>query len=377
MEKIRVGVVGCGAISGQYFKHAKSFPVLDIVCCADLIPDVAKSRATEYGISKACSVEDLLKDDSIQIILNLTVPKAHVTVALAAIAAGKHTYAEKPLGVTRDDGRRVIQAAKEKKLLVGCAPDTFLGAGIQTARKVIDSGAIGRPTAFTAFMMSPGVEHWHPNPEFYYEAGGGPMLDMGPYYLSALLNLLGPVKRISGLASIAIPSRTITHKNRETGVPGPKFGKKITVETPDHICGVMEFANGCVGTIITSFATRFAGYDGKQPITIYGTEGTLRVPDPNGFDGPVHIRKNDDEDFSEVPHTFVKGYGRAVGLADMAYAIQSGRAHRASGEQALAVLDLMQGFLDSSASGEAYEPQVPYSRPAPMPAELPFGQLDK
>jgi predicted dehydrogenase len=309
-------------------------------------------------------------------VLNLTVPKAHVPIGMRAIEAGKHTYAEKPLGVDREEGRKFVEAAKKKTLRVGCAPDTFLGAGIQTARKLIDDGAIGRPVAFTAFMMGAGHESWHPNPEFYYEVGGGPMFDMGPYYLTALLNLLGPVKRITGAASIAIPERTITHRNRDTGAPGPKFGKKIHVETPDHICGTMEFASGAVGTIITSFATRFAPYDGKQPITIFGTEGTLRVPDPNGFDGPVAIRKNDDKDWTEVPHEFVKGYGRSVGLADMAYALRCGRPHRASAEQAFAVLDLMQAFLDSSKSGRAVEPSTSYQRPKPMPAELPFGTLD-
>ena len=254
--------------------------------------------------------------------------------------------------------------------------DTFLGAGIQTARKLIDDGAIGKPVAFTAFMMCPGHESWHPSPEFYYEVGGGPMFDMGPYYLTALLNLLGPVKRISGAASIAIPERTITHKNRETGEPGPKFGKKIKVETPDHICGTMEFETA--PSARSSRASRRAspGTTANSPITIFGTEGTLRVPDPNGFDGPVHVRKNDDADWTEVPHAFVKGYGRSVGLADMAYAIRSGRPHRASGEQAFAVLDLMQGFLDSSQQGRVLQPQSAYVRPAPMRADLPFGTLD-
>jgi predicted dehydrogenase len=202
------------------------------------------------------------------------------------------------------------------------------------------------------------------------------MFDMGPYYLTALLNLLGPVRRITAAASVAIPNRTITHRNRETGAPGPKFGQKIAVRTPDHVCGTMEFQNGVVGTIITSFATRFPQYDGKQPITIFGTDGTMRVPDPNQFDGPVHIRKNDDPDWQEVPHDFVTGYGRAVGLADMAHAIRSKRKMRASGEQAFAVLDLMQGFLDSARSGKAFKPTTKYARPAPMPTGGGFGMLD-
>jgi predicted dehydrogenase len=375
-DRVRVGLIGCGAISGAYLQHARSFPILDIVACADIDPAAAQRKAIDFGVPKACSVDELLDDDSIEIVLNLTIPKAHAPIALAAIRAGKHTYAEKPLGISRAEGRKLLDAAKKNKVRVGCAPDTFLGAGIQTARKLIDDGAIGRPVAFTAFMMCPGHESWHPNPEFYYLPGGGPMFDMGPYYLTALLNLLGPVRRITAAASVAIPKRTITHRNRETGAPGPKFGQKIAVRTPDHVCGTMEFQNGVVGTIITSFATRFPQHDGKQPITIYGDEGTMRVPDPNQFDGPVHIRKNDDPDWLEAPHDFVTGYGRAVGLADMAHAIRSKRKMRASGEQAFAVLDLMQGFLDSARSGKAFKPTTKYARPAPMPTGGGFGMLD-
>jgi len=367
-EKVRIGLIGCGAISGAYLKHAKSFPILEIAACADMDIEAAKRKAEEFGVPKVCSVGKLLKDDSIEIVLNLTVPKAHAPIAIKAIKAGKHTFCEKPLGINRKEGKRVIDAAMSRNVRVGCAPDTVLGAGIQTARKLIDDGAIGKPVAFTAFMMCPGHESWHPNPSFYYDVGGGPMFDMGPYYLTALLNLLGRVKRISGAASIAIPERTITSQ--------PKFGEKIAVQTPDHICGTMEFENGAVGTIITSFATRFPSYDGKQPITIYGTEGTMRVPDPNHFDGPVHVRKNNDADWTEVPHAFVTGYGRAVGLADMAFAIRSGRPMRAAGEQGFAVLDLMQGFLDSAAKGRVYHPQSIYDRPAPMQRELSFGVLD-
>jgi predicted dehydrogenase len=368
MEKVRVGVIGCGAISGAYLGMAKNFPNVQMVAASDMDMSKARAAAEKYGIARACTVDELLADRSIEIVLNLTVPKAHVPVALAAIAAGKHTYCEKPLGIDREEGKKLLDAAKRANLSVGCAPDTFMGAGIQTARKLIDDGAIGRPVAFTAFMMCPGHESWHPSPEFYYEAGGGPMFDMGPYYLTALLNLLGPAKRLTGAASIAIPERTIGSE--------PKRGKKVTVETPDHIVGTIEFANGALGTIIQSFATYFATYDGKQPITIYGTEGTMRVPDPNGFDGPVHVRRKSDKDWVEMPHQFVAGYGRSVGLADMAQAVRSGREARASGEQAFAVLDLMQGFLDSARDGRAITPVSTYQRPAPMPAHLPFGQLD-
>lgn len=368
MERVRVGVIGCGAISGAYLGMARNFPLVEIAACADINLDAARAKAAEFGIARACSVDELLADASIEIVLNLTVPKAHVPISMEALRSGKHVYCEKPLGVNRDEGKRLVDAARQAGKRVGCAPDTFMGAGIQTARKLVDSGAIGRPVAFTAFMMCPGHEHWHPSPEFYYQAGGGPMFDMGPYYLTALLNLLGPVKRLNGFASIAIPQRTITSK--------PKFGKVMHVETPDHICGTLEFANGVVGSIVTSFATRFAPYDGKQPITVFATEGTMKVPDPNGFDGPVHVRRNDEPEFREVPHVFVKGYGRSVGLADMAAAIRTGRPHRASMEMSFAVLDLMQGFLDSSISGHAVTPVSSFQRPAVMPAHLPFGNLN-
>jgi predicted dehydrogenase len=364
-----MGVIGCGAISGAYLGMAKKFPVVEAAACADIDLSRAKAKAKEFGVPRACSVEELLADPSIELVLNLTVPKAHVPVALAALEAGKHTYSEKPLGINREEGLRVIETAKAKGLKVGCAPDTFMGAGIQTARRVIEEGRIGRPVAFTAFMMGRGHESWHPSPEFYYEVGGGPMFDMGPYYLTALLQLLGPVKRLTGAASIAIPQRTITSE--------PKRGKTINVETPDHICGTMEFASGCTGVIIQSFATHHPQYDGRQPITIYGTEGTLKVPDPNTFDGPVSVALGGEKAFRDVPPMFHTGYGRSIGAADMAYAIRSGRAFRANGDQAMLVLDLMAGFLDSARSGMAHVPAISYEKPAPMRADLPFGILEE
>ena len=366
-ERVRVGVIGCGSVSGQYLHAARAFPLLQIAGVADLNADAARARAAEFGVPRACTVDDLLSDQSIELVLNLTVPRAHGPVAIAALEAGKHTYCEKPLAVSREEGRRVLELAARKRLRVGCAPDTFMGSGIQAARQLIDDGAIGRPVAFTAFMMCRGHESWHPSPEFYYEPGGGPMFDMGPYYLTALLNFFGPIKRITGATSIAIPQRTIASQ--------PKAGKRIDVRTPDHVCGTIEFENGVVGTIITSFATWHPTYDPRQPITVYGTEGTLKVPDPNQFDGPVHIRLANDADWHEAPHTFAEGYGRSVGLADMAQAIRADRPIRASGETGLAVLDAMQGFFDSAATGRAHEPQVKFERPPAMPSGLPFGVL--
>lgn len=369
MPPLNVGVIGCGAISNQYLTNAAHYPSIKIAALADLDLDRARSQAERYGVPKACSVEDLLADDSIQITLNLTIPAAHVPIALQSLEAGKHTFCEKPLGVTRDEGRQLVEAAAKKGLRVGCAPDTFLGAGIQTARKLIDDGAIGRPIAFTAYNMSRGHEHWHPSPEFYYEPGGGPMFDMGPYYLTALMQLFGPIRRVSALASIAVPERTILSK--------PKFGKRILVQTPDHVSGSIEFECGAVGTIITSFATRSAAYDNRNPIQVFGDSGAIKVPDPNAFDGPVmYCKFGEKDEYAEVPHSFVTGYGRAIGLADMASAIQHNRPQRCSLDQAFGVLDAMQGFLDSSTTGHAIQMTPGYTRPTAMNPQLPFGVLD-
>jgi predicted dehydrogenase len=361
-KPVGVGVIGCGAICGQYFQASKRFLNLNIVACADLNPAAAAAAAATYAVPRACGVAELLRLDDVELVLNLTVPKAHAPVSLAALEAGKHVYLEKPLGLNRAEGLQLLDTAGRKGLLVGCAPDTFLGAGLQTSRRAIDDGRIGKPLAFTAFMMCPGHESWHPSPEFYYEIGGGPMFDMGPYYLTALLNLLGPVRRITGMASIAIPRRTITSQ--------PKTGKTITVETPDHVAGLMEFAGGAVGTIIQSFATHHAP---NGTIAIYGTEGTLHVPDPNHFSGAVRLRMKGDSDWTDLPPVFPHDYGRSVGLADMAGAIRDGRPFRASGAQAMAVLDLMAGFLDSSANERHYHPTAPYQRPEPLPMNADFG----
>jgi predicted dehydrogenase len=367
-DPIRIGVIGCGAISGAYLGMAKNFPTVQIAAVADLNREVAEKRAAEFAVPTVLGVDELIADESIDIVLNLTIPKAHAPIAVAALEAGKHTYSEKPFGINRAEGQQILDLAKKKNLLVGCAPDTFMGAGVQTARKVIDDGMIGRPVGFTAFMMGRGHESWHPSPEFYYEPGGGPMFDMGPYYLTALLNILGPIKRLAGATSIAIPDRTITSQ--------PKAGKKITVTTPDHYVGTVEFQDGAIGTMVMSFAVMHSQQNWQQPIAIFGTEGTLLVPDPNGFDGKVMVKVGGDKDWREVPHQFVTGYGRSVGLADMANAVRTGRPFRPNGQLAFAVLDAMQGFLDSSKSGQFHVPTARFERPAPMRADLPFGTLE-
>jgi predicted dehydrogenase len=365
-NRVTVGIVGCGNISGIYLKNCPTFENLTIAACADLDLDRARARAAEYGVPKACSVQELLADPEIDLVINLTIPQAHAEVALAALEAGKSVYNEKPLAVSRADGLRMLELARAKGLLVGGAPDTFLGGGLQTCRKLIDDGAIGEPVAATAFMLSPGHESWHPSPEFYYQVGGGPMFDMGPYYLTALVALLGPVRRVTGSARITRPERTITSQ--------PKHGQTITVEVPTHVAGVLDFASGPVATIVTSFDV-WGGM--PPPIEVYGTAGSLVVPDPNGFGGPVLLRKAGEREWSEVPLTH--GYtanSRGLGVADMAYALRSGRPHRASGELAYHVLDLMHAFHDASAEERHIAPQSSCARPAPLPVGLAQGTLD-
>lgn len=367
MTKIKVGIIGCGNISGIYFQAGRTFEILDIVACADLIPERAEAKATEFSIPKACSVEELLADPEIQIVVNLTTPETHAEICLRALEAGKSVHVEKPLTIEREDGCKILELAEEKGLLVGSAPDTFLGGGLQTCRKLLDDGWIGEPVGATAFMMCHGHESWHPAPEFYYKVGGGPMFDMGPYYLTALVSLLGPVERVTGATRVTFPERTITS--------APKYGTKITVDVPTYVAGIMDFASGAIGTIITTFDV----WASQLPsIEVYGTEGSMSVPDPNTFGGPVLVRRKDSGEWREVPLTH--GYAnnsRGIGVADMAYSLLSGRKHRANGEMAYHVLDLMHGFHDASDSGKHYELQSTCERPEPLPLGLPGNALDE
>ncbi len=364
---VKVGVVGTGKISGIYLENGKRFESYDIVACADIDMAVARARAEEFGVPKACTVEELLADPEIELVLNLTIPAAHGTVALAAIEAGKSVYNEKPLAVEREDARRLLDLARARGLLVGCAPDTFLGGGLKTCRKIIDDGTIGEPVAATAFMAGHGPESWHPNPDFFYQVGAGPMFDMGPYYLTALANLIGPVRRVTGSARISFPEREITS--------APKHGQMIQVTVPTNVAGVLDFADGPVGTIITSFDV----WAHNLPrIEIYGSKGTLSVPDPNTFRGPVQVRLAGEQEWTDVPLTHGHDTNsRGIGLADMAYALRSGRPHRATGELAYHVLDIMHAIHDASREGRHIELTSTCARPAPLPLDLPDGVLDE
>ena len=366
VDKVKIGIVGCGNISKTYLEQAKTFEILEVKAVADIIMDRARAKAKQMQVPYAMTDEELMADPEIEIVVNLTPPTVHGEIALMALQAGKSIYDEKPLATQREVAVEMLRLAAEKKLRIGGAPDTFMGAGLQTCRKLIDEGAIGEPVAATAFMMGHGPERWHPDPEFFYKIGGGPMFDMGPYYLTALVSLLGPVVRVSGSTRISYPEREIGSE--------PKHGTKIVVETPTHVTGLLEFASGPVGTIITSFDVWKANV---PRIEIYGSEGTLSVPDPNTFGGPVVVWKPDAKEGEAIPLLPLRDKNsRSLGVADMAQAIRTGRAHRANGEMAYHVLDIMHSIHDSAKEGHRIDLQSTCERPAPMVVGLPASQLD-
>jgi predicted dehydrogenase len=355
MQPLRIGIVGCGNISGIYFRNLGQYVETEIVAVADLDADRAKAVAEKNSIPLALTPDALIAHPDVDLVLNLTIPNAHATIAQQAVDAGKHVYNEKPLAILREDAQRFLATAQEKGVRVGCAPDTFLGSGIQTCRKLIDEGAIGDPVGGSAFMLCRGHESWHPSPEFYYEAGGGPMLDMGPYYVTALVNLLGPIRRVGGSTRITFPTRTITSQ--------PKAGKVIEVETPTHLVGTIDFASGAIVQIATSFDV----YGSTEPtIAIYGSEGTLLCPDPNGFAGTVKLKRAGGQ-FEEIPLAFgTDDNARGIGVRDIALAIAENRPHRASGALAYHVLDVMKSFQDSSESNHHIVISSGVDRPAPI-----------
>ena len=354
--KMKIGIIGCGNISGAYFGGAQKTDVLEIKSCADIKMEAARGAAEKYGC-QAVTVDELLADPEIELVVNLTIPRAHVEVSLQILEAGKHAYSEKPMGVSTEEAQKVVQLAAQKGLRIGGAPDTFLGAGGQTARKTLDEGAIGRPVAATAFLCGHGHESWHPNPAFYYDIGGGPMLDMGPYYITALVNILGPVKRVAGITTKALEERIATSE--------AMAGLRIPVNVTTHLTGVMEFVNGTVVTLIMSFDM----WSHKLPcIEIYGIEGSMTVPDPNGFGGKVTVAPKG-KGWEEVPLAFPNN-ARMIGVVDMARAIRSGRPQRASGALTYHVLELMTAFDKSSQSGQHIQIQSTTERPAPFPVGL-------
>jgi predicted dehydrogenase len=366
MQKLKIGIIGTGNISPIYIKNTKTFQVLDLTACSDIINEKAVNVARIHGVPRACTVQELLDDPEIKIVLNLTPPAEHSKVAMQVLTANKSLYGEKPMAITREAAMQMRTVAEASGLRIGNSPDTFLGAGFQTCRKLIDEGVIGTPLGATAFMLSHGPEDWHPDPEFVYEMGGGPMLDMGPYYLTWLVGLLGPVERVAGLTKISFPERIIGSL--------PKKGKVMKVEVPTHVTGLLDFKCGAAGLLLTSFDVW--GHELPR-IEIYGSEGTLSVPDPNHYGGPVRLMSAHANHWTEIP--LLPGYtenSRGLGVADMATAMLSGRAHRANEKMAYHVLDIMLSIYDSSASGQYLHLESTCERPAPLPAGLPAGELD-
>lgn len=377
---IGVGIIGCGTISDVYLTNmTQHYENIKVIACADMFPEKAQAAKEKYNLPKACTVDELLSDPQVEIVVNLTIPAAHYEINMKALNAGKHVYCEKPMALTLEDAEKTVKLAREKGLMACSAPDTFLGAGIQTCRKLLDEGRIGRPTAFTANLVSPGHELWHPAPEFYYKNGGGPMMDMGPYYITALVSLLGPVKRVSCMANMASAQREI-------------HGHMEKVDVPTHYSGIMEFENGIVGNINMSFDV----WDSALPgIEIFGTKGVMNVPDPNLFGGPVHIFDGEKlksivnsvegpsfaklvkmitskgECKEEIPLAFPADEDprcnmRGLGVSDMAQAMIDHRASRLNGELSRHVVEVLTAFDKAAAEGKTYEMTTTCSRPEPM-----------
>lgn len=353
---VRVGIVGAGKISGQYSESFARLPQVQVTAVADLDTVRAEALAGQHPGARATSLADLLAADDVDVVLNLTIPAVHAEVALAAIAAGKHVYGEKPLAATTDEAQAVVRAGETAGVRVACAPDTVLGTGVQTARAAVDAGAIGVPHAATAFMVTPGHERWHHDPEFYYRPGGGPLLDMGPYYLTSLVHLLGPVRRVVGASSRPRATRTIGE--------GPRAGTTFEVEIDTHITGILEHESGALTTLMMSFDTWAA----QLPrIEVYGSTGSLSVPDPNYFDGDVQLFTRDAPEWTTLAvGAGYLGAGRGYGVADLADAVATGRPHRASADVALHVLDVMEQVQVAADTGHAVTVATTCRRPDPV-----------
>ena len=352
---LNVGVVGVGVISNQYFASFPKLPNLSLAAVADLDVARAASVADAQG-TRALSVDAILTDPGVDVILNLTIPAAHAQIALRALDGGKHVYGEKPLALTTADAAGVLSRAADAGLRVGGAPDTVLGTGIQTTRAVLDSGRIGAPVGASVHWTAPGHELWHPAPGFYYQPGGGPLYDMGPYYLTSLVTFFGPVVRVSGAVSRSARERTIA--------TGPNAGAAIPVDVDTHVTAILEHANGVISTVTVSFevwATRSPYFE------IYGTGGSILVPDPNMFSDTVSVATSANREWVELPAT--AGYadaGRGFGLADMARGIETGRPHRASGELAFHVLEIMESIIAAGREHRVVELSSTVERPEPV-----------
>lgn len=360
IKPVGVGVIGCGVVSKGYLRNLTASPHVVVVACADEVLERARERAAEFGVPRACSTEQLLADPEVELVVNLTIPTAHAEVSLAALAAGRHVYTEKPLATTREAARSILEAAEKRGLTVGCAPHTFLGAGIQTCLRLIDGGELGEPLAAAAFMLSPGPESWHPNPAFFYEPGGGPLLDVGPYYVTTLICMFGPVRRVTGMARVLYPELTPDR--------GPRQGETFKVTTPTFIAGVLEFESGATANLITSFGIAGAGLPNLQ---VYCAGGILQAPDPNTYGGPVRVRGKEGE-WRDVPLVYEPDAAKGpsgLGAVEAAIAIRGGVQPRASGQLAYHALDVMLSILEAAAGDRHVDLSSTCARPALLPVD--------
>lgn len=353
---VGVGIIGAGVISKTYLENLTSFPDVEVLAIGDIVTEAASTRAEEFGIATHGGPEAVLEHDGVELVINLTIPAVHAEVALQAIESGKHVFNEKPLALDRVAAKALLDAAEQAGLRVGCAPDTFLGSGLQEARKIIDRGDIGQPLSALTLMQSPGPESWHPNPAFLFQEGAGPLFDIGPYYFTALVQLFGAVQDVAAVGS----------KSREQRIigSGPKAGETFDVTVPTHVSATARFASGQSSQTILSFDSSAR----RILFEVNGSEGTIAVPDPNMFDGEIKIIGRTDEDWKTVATTTAQS-SRGTGALDMARAIREGRPHRATGAQAYHVLDIMESVAEAATSGAYVTVDSSFERPELLPAD--------
>jgi predicted dehydrogenase len=364
MRKFNVGLVGCGMIRKPYLQACAESQWLSLAACADLQTERAAQAAREYAekglpAPRVCTFDEMLADKQIDLIMNITNPRAHFPINIRALEAGKHVHAEKPLCITREEGKQMIRAARKNRVRLSCAPDTFLGSGHQTARALIDRGDIGVPTAVSLFFVGGGPDGYHEDPELFFQAGAGPMFDVGVYILTAAVNLLGPIKRVCGFSKITFPERTVLSQK--------KYGQKFRVEVPTHVTASLEFASGVLGTMVTSFDMK--GGNHLPRIEVYGTEGTLVAPDPNGFGGKSQILRTTEQAKGWQDIEPAGGYGgksRGIGAADLSAAVQNKRPQRAGIDLSYHVLDVGLSILESAERGKAVNVRSKVERPQPL-----------
>lgn len=358
-KDLGVGIIGCGNISTAYLQLAPMFRGYEILAVADINMDNANARATEFGV-RAETVDELLAADDIDLIINLTIPAAHVEVSRAILQAGKHVYSEKPFVLSLAEAQELGDIARDKGVRIGSAPDTFMGGSHQLARNLIDAGAIGKVTSGAAVVMSSGMEDWHPNPDFFFQKGGGPILDLGPYYICNLVQLLGPVTKVTSLTGMAQSNRTIAN--------GPRNGETVPVETPTTIHAVLGFASGAIITLLASWDV----WASNHPVMeLYGSEGTMNLPDPNFFGGELTVTQRSSAPVDKLwDHPFnipnfeeTKANYRGAGLADMVIAIANDRPHRCNDAFATHVVEVMTAILEAGETGTMLTMTTTCSRP--------------